>query len=242
MSQFRPQSFSLLPPVVKNLIIINALMYLLTVSNLTLDFGFDFKEHFSLFHWRSSLFKPWQFITYMFMHADIWHLIFNMFGLWMFGYTIENLWGSKRFLNFYIITGIGSSIFFLLTKELQLLPLIENINPEILEQICNTPYGMITSDVNYQPVSIIINTALLGASGAVYAVLMAYGMMFPNSIIHLYLLVPVKMKWFITGLIAYSLFRESTGSQDGIAHLAHIGGMIVAYILIKYWKKNNYLY
>ncbi len=242
MSQFRPQSFSLLPPVVKNLLIINVLMYLLTVSDLTLDFGFNMKEHLSLFHWRSSLFKPWQFITYMFMHADVWHMVFNMFGLWMFGYTIENLWGSKRFLNFYLITGVGSAVFFLITKEIQLVPLIENINPEVLDQICNTPFGMITTNVDLQPISQLINTPMLGASGAVYAILMAYGLTFPNSVVHLYFLIPVKMKWFITGLIVYSIFREATGSQDGIAHLAHLGGMLIGYLLIRYWKGKNYLY
>lgn len=242
MSQFRPQSFSLLPPVVKNLLIINGLMYLLTISDLTLDFGFNMTEHLSLFHWRSSLFKPWQLLTHMFMHADFGHLLFNMFGLWMFGYTIENIWGSKRFLNYYLITGVGASILFLLTKEIELIPLLEGVSPEVLDQICNTPYGMITTNIDLQPISMNINGPMLGASGAVYAVLMAYGLMFPNSVIHLYFLVPIKTKWFITGLIVYSIFREATNAQDGIAHFAHLGGMLIGFLLIKYWKRNNYLY
>ncbi len=222
MSQFRPQSFSLLPPVIKNLLIINGLMYLLTVSDLALDNGFSFDKYFALYHWNSEFFRPWQFITYMFMHADIWHLVFNMFGLWMFGYVIENLWGSKRFLNYYLLTGVGSALFFLITKEIQIQPYLDNVPQEVL----NSFYDI----------------RIVGASGAVYAVLMAYGLTFPNSIVHLYFVLPVKMKWFITGLIVYSIFRETTGSQDGIAHLAHLGGMLIGFIIIKYWKKNNYLY
>lgn len=222
MSQFRPQSFSLLPPVIKNLLIINGLMYLLTVSDLALDNGFSFDKYFALYHWNSEFFRPWQFITYMFMHADIWHLIFNMFGLWMFGYVIENLWGSKRFLNYYLLTGVGSALFFLITKEIQIQPYLDNVPQDVL----NSFY----------------NIRIVGASGAVYAVLMAYGLTFPNNIVHLYFVLPVKMKWFITGLIVYSIFRETTGSQDGIAHLAHLGGMLIGFVIIKYWKKNNYLY
>jgi len=238
---FRPQSFSILPPVIKNLLIINGILFLIKFTGISSEIGFDIEEQFSLFHWRSSHFKPWQIVTHMFMHANFMHLLYNMFALWMFGNTIENLWGSKRFLNFYLITGIGASILYLFTKEIQLQMIIDTISPEMLEQACNLPFRQNFVDPTLAQFGNIINTPMVGASGAVYAILMAYGLMFPNSIIHIYFVLPVKMKYFIMAMVLFSIYGETVGN-DNIAHLAHLSGMLIAYILIKYWKKNNYLY
>ena len=241
MSQFRFQSFSLLPPVIKNLIIINVLMYVLTISDLTLDFGINLTEEFSLFYWKSALFKPWQLVTHMFMHANFTHLLFNMFSLWMFGYTLENIWGSKRFFNFYMISGVGAGLIHLLATEIEVASLVQNVSPEVLEQLYNMPFRHITTSSEYLELSLAISTYSLGASGATYAILMGYGLMFPNSIIHLYLFIPIKVKWFITGLILLSMIGV-VGGSSGIGHIAHLGGMLVGYLIIRYWKRNNYLY
>ena len=146
-------------------------------------------------------FRIWQLLTYMFMHGSWSHIFFNMFALWMFGYVLENYWGSRRFLFYYLVCGIGAGL-------------------------CNliVPGWTIT----------------VGASGAVYGILLAFGMMFPNERIYLYFIMPIKAKWFVIGYAAIELLDGLFMTSDGIAHFAHLGGMLVGLILILYWRKHPF--
>ena len=197
--EYRPAGFRLLPTVVKHLLIINAICYLAYyvlaqrgIINLNAICG--------IYSLQTGEFRPWQPITYMFMHGSFDHLFFNMFSLWMFGSALENFWGSKRFLFYYLVCGIGA--------------------------------GLLNMLVPGAHVSV-------GASGAVYALLLAFGMMWPNNYIYLYFLVPIRTKWFIIGMIVIELFEGIFRSTDGIAHFAHLGGMLIGFLIILYWKRHG---
>ena len=222
--QYSPTGFKVLPTVVKNLLIINVLMFLATI---TLErFNIDLTDILGLHFFKASDFRIYQFVTYMFMHANFTHLFFNMFALWMFGNTLENIWGSQRFLLFYMVCGIGAG----LCQEL-----VQYI------QYSTTLANYATVDVGSQVVAMstylnMMNT--VGASGAVYGLLLAFGMMFPDSRIYLYFLFPIKAKWFVIGYAVLELVSGLTGGGN-IAHFAHLGGMLFGLLLILYWKKHG---
>lgn len=189
----------MLPPAVKNLLIINLICFLATMV-LERVYHSYLPGLMCLYPLQSGLFGIWQPFTYMFMHADLTHLVFNMFALWMFGYVIENFWGTRRFLAYYFICGLGAAVTSLLI-----------------------PGAHVT----------------LGASGAVYGILLAFGMMFPEERIYLYFFVPIKAKWFVIGYAALELFNGVFLINDGIAHFAHLGGMITGFVLIMLWRKKK---
>ncbi|MBR0177326.1 MAG: rhomboid family intramembrane serine protease [Bacteroidales bacterium] len=220
---YSPTGFKFLPTIVKNLLIINILMYLATI---TLDrFGIDMTSLFGLHFFKASGFRVYQFITYMFMHANFTHLFFNMFALWMFGNTLENLWGSKRFLLFYMVCGIGAGLCQELVQYVQYATsLADYANVNLGGQIVS-----MDSYLN------MMNT--VGASGAVYGLLLAFGMMFPNSMIYFYFLIPIKAKWFVIGYAVIELLLGLRGVGN-VAHFAHLGGMLFGLLLILYWRKN----
>ena len=221
--QYSPTGFRVLPPVVKNLLIINALMYLATFT-LT-RFNIDLTDVLGLHFFKASDFRVYQIITYMFMHANFGHLFFNMFALWMFGNTLENLWGSKRFLLFYMVCGIGAG----LCQEL-----VQYI--EYANSLAN--YTTVNVGGQIVPMSVYLNMMnTVGASGAIYGLLLAFGMMFPDSRIYLYFLFPIKAKWFVIGYAVIELITGLTGA-DNVAHFAHLGGMLFGLLLILYWRKN----
>ncbi len=279
MQHFQPTGFRILPPVVKNLLIINAIFFLATITSENV-FNFDLTEILGLKYFGASDFKPYQFISYMFMHGDFTHLFFNMFALWMFGAVIENYWGTKRFLIFYFITGIGAAIvhytvyYFQLSPTLTILdtfldnPTLENLKnitdnhkfhlnqesgliwnqfQEFSRYIQNLNYSSslqtgIDFIQNYREYYLNLPT-VVGASGSVFGLLLAFGMLFPNSLIYIYFLFPIKAKWFVIIYGAIELYSGFAGSNDGIAHFAHLGGMIFGIILILIWRKtdkNNY--
>jgi membrane associated rhomboid family serine protease len=227
-NNYRPGGFSLLPEVVKNLLIINGLFFLITivVGN---RFNIDLNQLLGLHYPQSEAFKPYQIITYMFMHGNLPHIIMNMFALWMFGTNIENYWGGKRFLIFYIVTGLGAAFIHYLVLYFSLvLPTLSEI--EALQSM-----GTIdNADANSIP-------PVVGASGAVFGLLLAFGMLFPEQMIYIYFAIPIKAKYFV---ILYGLIELSTGiynsSADKVAHFAHLGGMLFGFILIKYWRKKGY--
>ena len=196
----------MLPPAVKHLLIINAICYL-AYYVLYKQGIIDLNAVCGIWSLDSSKvpgaygFHLWQPLTYMFMHGSFDHLFFNMFTLWMFGAVLERYWGTRRFLFYYLVCGIGAGL---------LNMLIPGIHVSV------------------------------GASGAVYALLLAFGMMFPNEYIYLYFLVPIKTKWFIIGMVALELFEGVFRSYDGIAHFAHLGGMLIGLILILYWRKHPF--
>ena len=239
--QIRPGG--LMPPVVKNLLIINGLFFLATIAFST-SFGVDLVNYLGLHVPQSEHFKPHQLVSYIFMHGSMSHIAFNMFALWMFGTSIENYWGGKRFLTYYLITGLGAGFIHLGVVEAQLISIASELSFEEIELVKQEGLAILESGRNYSdPVlsklNILINTPTVGASGAVFGLLLAFGMMFPNAQIYLYFLLPIKAKYFV---IMYGAFELWSGIQnnpgDNVAHFAHLGGMLFGYILIKYWQKH----
>lgn len=212
------------PFIVKNLIIINIIVLVATMINENFMY-----ENFSLFSFHSPFFKPYQFITHMFMHGGIWHLFFNMYTLWIFGSILENVWGSKKFLLFYFVTGLGAALLHNLVLEIELSTLqnaVQSGNMAAQTSIMN-----------------ILRTPTVGASGAIYGVLLGYGMLFPNNIISLiFPPIALKAKWFVIIFGAIELLMGVTGTGSDVAHFAHLGGMIFGFILIMYWKKKGKMY
>ncbi len=209
MQNYRPSQS--LPPVVKNIMIINAIMLLATFV-IRSRFGINLNEWLALYYFESDFFYPHQLITSMFMHGDLSHLFFNMFTLYMFGVTLESVWGSKRFLTYYLITGLGASLVHWLVTFIR---------------IADAPY--------------LINSSVIGASGAVYGVLLAFGVLFPNTRIMLLIPpIPLKAKHFVLIIGAIALFSGFGNIPgDNVAHFAHLGGMIFGFILLKYWSKDR---
>ena len=222
--QYSPTGFRVLPPVVKHLLIINAILFLATF---TLNrFNIDLSDYLGLHFFLAKDFMPYQLFTYMFMHANFEHIFFNMFALWMFGNTLENIWGSKRFLLFYIICGLGAAV----SQEV-----VQFIDFEM-----RTDWqGLAILNDGMREVLNTWNT--VGASGAVYGLLLAFGMLFPDSRIYLYFLFPIKAKWFVIG---YAVIELLSGffTSGNVAHFAHLGGMLFGLILILIWKKKGKLY
>lgn len=173
------------------------------------------------------------------MHGNFTHLLFNMFALWMFGKVLENVWGGKKFLIYYMITGIGAACIHLLISQYQIIN-ISNQIPDMLNLAIEGRYNP-SIPISKRLTQLII-TPTVGASGAVFGLLLAFGMLFPNTLLYLYFAIPIKAKYFV---IAYGLLELYAGISnnpaDNVAHFAHLGGMIFGYFLIKYWKKNiNY--
>ena len=232
------QQFSHLPEVVKNLLIINGLFFLATWA--LQNQGIDLSKMFALHQFQSPDFEPWQLITHMFMHADFTHLLFNMFALWMFGKTLENMWGGKRFLTYYMITGFGAALIYIGYLQFQIYEIANNF-PELLEMAKERRYD--PSNIDSFKITQLVNTPMVGASGAVYGLLLAFGMLFPNSLIYLYFAIPVKAKYFVGGIGILALISGiGNNPGDNIAHFAHLGGMIFGIILLKYWKKKGDIY
>ena len=232
---YRPSSFSHLPEVVKNLLIINGLFFLATI---TLDgMGFDMYRFFGLHQFQSADFMPHQLVTHLFMHGNFTHLFFNMFALWMFGKVLENVWGGKRFLIYYMITGLGAAAIHLCVSQYQIFEL-SNKFPQFLELAKEGMYN--SQNLNSIRLTQLVSTPTVGASGAVFGVLLAFGMLFPNALLYIYFAIPVKAKYFV---IFYGLLELYAGISnnpaDNVAHFAHLGGMIFGFLLIKYWRKNS---
>jgi len=268
--QYSPTGFKLLPPVVKNLLIINGLFFLATIS-FNDAFGIDLDNLLGLHFFKSDLFSPYQLVTYMFLHADFGHILWNMFALWMFGYLLENVWGPKRFLTYYVITGIGAGIIQIAVSWWHFLPAEHAMNAYIsnpgidsfvsyvnqfpphsrdlfeklkafLSEWNNNPfdqkYVLQSSEYIVQLWQDQVSTPTIGASGAVYGILLAFGMMFPNMLVFIYFLFPIKAKWIVILYGAIELFSGiSNNPDDNVAHFAHLGGMIFGFVLILYWKK-----
>ena len=241
MSDIRFRNYSLLPPVVKNLLIINGIMYLATVAFETR--GIDLAGIFGLHYFTSSLFQFWQPITYMFMHGSFSHLFFNMFALWMFGAALENSWNEKRFLLYYMVCGIGAGLIQMLVIGLKVHLLTQNLSPESIQMVLDNGTKVLNLGQNYigdmGAFNLAINTATVGASGSVFGLLLAFGMMYPNNLIYVYFLLPIKAKWFVVVYGVLELWLGVSGANDNVAHFAHLGGMLFGFFLILYWNKGN---
>jgi membrane associated rhomboid family serine protease len=189
-------------------------------------FRIDLADYLGLHYIGASDFQPFQLVTYMFMHGSFAHLFFNMFALWMFGNTLENIWGANRFLLFYFVCGIGAGLVQELVQYIQYATTLQ-------------AYTSVNMGGHIVPMGEYLT---VGASGAVYGILLAFGMMFPNSTLYIYFAIPIKAKWFVLLYGVIELFSGLGGAADGVAHFAHLGGMLFGLILILYWKKKGNLY
>jgi membrane associated rhomboid family serine protease len=239
----RPSSFRQLPEIVKNLLIINGLFFLATISLKT--YGIDFTRWFALHQFQSENFMPHQLITHVFMHANPTHLLFNMFALWMFGKILENVWGGKRFLTYYMITGIGAAFIHLAVSQYEIWSLQSQLNSNNLSILLENGKSLLEGSQNYtHPImgklNLLINTPTVGASGAIFGILLAFGMLFPNTLLYIYFAIPLKAKYFVVIYGIIELYAGiSNNPADNVAHFAHLGGMLFGFILLKYWQKNN---
>ena len=241
---YRPSKFSYLPEVVKNLLIINGLFFLVTYV-LGSSFDLDLVKHLGLHNWQSPDFRPHQLVTHLFMHGSITHIFFNMFALWMFGNQLENVWGGKRFLTYFMITGLGAATLHIGVNQLQISLVEAKMSAEQISMVVKDGYAALRNGMNFtdplmRELNTLYHTPTVGASGAVFGVLLAFGMLFPNTLIYIYFALPVKAKYFV---IIYGAIELWSGIQnnpsDNVAHFAHLGGMIFGYFLIKYWRKNS---
>lgn len=242
--------FNNIPVVTRNLLIINFLVFL---ADMLLSKHGVMTRYLALHFVHSQDFMPHQFFTYMFMHGSFSHLFFNMFALFMFGRTLETVWGPKRFLSFYIITGLGAAALQLLISYFRYTTLLGELPPEvvpgILEKIHTEGYALIQKNHNYTDsflgsLNAIVNVPMVGASGAIFGILAGFGMLFPNS--ELFIIpfpFPIKAKYFVIG---YGLLELGLGFADrvgdNVAHFAHLGGLFAGLILLMYWKKKGTLH
>jgi membrane associated rhomboid family serine protease len=263
MNNYRPSLAGGLPVVVKNLLIINGLMFLLKSTFGENDFGRNLLDHWlGMFHPGSPHFRPWQLLTHMFMHADMMHLLVNMFALFMFGAPVERAFGSARFLTYYLVCGAGAAALHLGVQHAELLRDLAPLHAAgasadqvkaaaaavdqaeagtLLDGILGA-HRMGQSELlrvywDYQ-------STMVGASGAVFGLLLAFGMLFPNTEILLLLPpIPIKAKYFVVlyGLLElYGGLRGGMG--DNVAHFAHLGGMLFGYLLLRHWKRKQFLF
>lgn len=214
-----------LPTVTKNLLIINLLCFLGTI--VARRYGIDVENMLGLHFFLASDFNLAQFFTYMFMHANFSHIFFNMFAVWMFGRVLEQVWGPKRFLTYYLVCGIGAGVIQELVQFIEYTAVWSN-------------YESVNTGLEIIPMSVFLNElTTVGASGAVYGILLAFGMLFPNSQMFVFPIpMPIKAKYFVIGYAVLELLLGISGS-DGVAHFAHLGGMLFGLIFIIYWRKKN---
>lgn len=264
---YRP-AMSSIPPVVKNLIIINIL--LLVATFVLQNAGIDLVEHLAMYYPGSEKFRLHQIITHMFMHGGIWHLFFNMFALYMFGRVLESVWGSQRFLVYYFVTGLGAIVLHNFVNYLEFNSIQNAIeafrntpSPELLDQYVtknlpqasaqvrdfintwyddpsNSAYAAEGLTLMERVKELKMDIPTVGASGAVFGVLLAFGMLFPNTqLMLLFPPIPIKAKYFVIGYGLIELYLGFSKPGSNIAHFAHLGGMLFGYLLIKYWNNKT---
>ncbi|PWG79439.1 rhomboid family intramembrane serine protease [Pararcticibacter amylolyticus] len=231
MNSYRPSPLANISPVVKNLLIINGIFFLATLL-FSGNPNIPMVRWFAVFYFDSPAFEIWQVVTYMFMHGGWAHLLFNMFALYTFGSVLEYMMGSKRFLNFYLITGLGALA---LQYAIQALELYNITGYVAIPD--NFMLDTLTAD-NISKIREIYSSPMLGASGAIFGLLTAFGLLFPNAELMVFLIpVPVKAKYLIPVYIVIELFLGvAQFSGDSVAHFAHLGGALFGFILIKIWK------
>lgn len=237
-----------LPPVVKNIIMINALMLLASYAANSV-FEIDLNSVLGLYFPKSEQFMPVQIVTHMFMHGNFWHLFFNMYALYIFGQVLENVWGPKRFFIFYIVCGLGAALTYESVLAFQYNHLAQALSPENLQLVLDEGtatlnQGKVFSDSAMQSLQIFLNTPTVGASGAIFGVLLAFGVLFPNTqLMLLFPPIPIRAKYFVMIYGAIELYLAVTQPGSNIAHAAHLGGMLFGYLLLRYWRKTtNTLY
>jgi membrane associated rhomboid family serine protease len=233
-----------LPPVVKNLIFLNIFMLL---ADFTAQSAFNIRlsEYLGLHFPKSELFRPFQLLSHMFMHGGITHLFFNMFALFMFGRVLEMVWGPKRFLIYYFVSGIGAALIHSAVIAFQYNKVMGVISPVELQTVLDQGYEYFNMNRTFtnpimRQMQLILYTPTVGASGAVFGILLAFGVLFPNTqLMLLFPPIPIKAKYFVIGYGAIELYLAITQPGSNVAHAAHLGGMIFGYILIRIWRKTT---
>jgi len=234
-SQYRPGGFGGLPVVTKNIIIINVLLFVTKV--VLAQRGVNLDDYLGLHYYLAENFKPHQFITYIFMHGGISHIFFNMFGVYIFGQVLEQVWGPKRYLIFYLLTGLGAAIAQYVILHFEISDVLLAVNEEIASNRLSVQEKahLIDQKFNYLNRHVIV-----GASGSLFGLLGGFGMLFPNRQLYLYFLFPIKAKWLV---IAYGAFEIFSGIQndpnDSVAHFAHLGGLFVGILLVLLWRRDR---
>lgn len=240
-----------IPTVTKNLLIINVLAFFGTF--VAQSYGIDLAHYLGLHFIFSENFNFAQLITYMFMHGGFAHLFFNMFAVWMFGRILEQVWGPKRYLSYYLICGIGAGLISMLVTYIRMTVVKAGMSPEMIDTVYREGAGVLQEGMNYTypamaNLNALLNGVTVGASGAVFAILLGFGMLFPNQPLFIFPLpFPIKAKYFVTGYALIELYSGfANNPNDNVAHFAHLGGMIFGFILIMYWRKkdrgNGYYY
>lgn len=234
-NQFSPGRFDVLPVVVKNILILNGLFYLGTVA-LANAYRIDLVALFGLRFPAADSFAIWQPITHLFMHGSLGHLFFNMFSFWMFGSVLENLWGPKRFLKFYLITGFGAAILhYLVVYLIDLKPVLDQLDAQMA-----TANAQSLTYLESQRQYLLNLPNIIGASGAVAGIWIAFAYLFPNSTLYLFFALPVKAKYLAGFYVIYELYEAvQFNPNNNVAHFAHLGGMLFGYLLVRFWAGND---
>lgn len=213
-----------IPVAIRNIIVINVIVLIMTYLNENFMY-----EKFALFYPTSPFFHWWQPVTHMFMHGGLWHIFFNMYTLFIFGSALERVWGAKKFLIFYFVTGLGAAAIHTGVEWIQM-----------QSWLGAAAEGSLAAQ---NSIHMLKMTPTVGASGAIYGVLMGYAMLYPDSVLTLlFPPIPMKAKWFVLIFAAIELLTGITGVGGGIAHFAHLGGLIFGFLLMWYWKKKRTLY
>lgn len=277
-NQYRPSGFGYLPVVTKNILIINVLLFFAT-ELIKASKGIDLSEYLGLHFYSASNFKPHQFVTYIFMHGSFQHILFNMFGVYIFGQVLEQVWGPKRYLIFYLVTGFGAAIAQYIVMSMSIGPVLEsiqavqnNLQPATFEALLNkadfqstlsfdfsatynefvqkynnailerSPRAMALASqflIDYKN-QYLNSHVIIGASGSLFGLLGAFGMLFPNRYLYLYFFFPIKAKWLVTAYGAIELFSGlQNNPEDNVAHFAHLGGLFVGIIMVLIWRKDR---
>ena len=229
------------PTVTKNLIIINLLCFF--GAFVAERYGIDLNDVLGLHYFESEKFRLYQLFTYMFMHSGFEHIFFNMFAVWMFGRILETVWGPSRFLFYYVLCGVGAGLVQEVAQYFDFMPYMADMAQLStyasdavipIHGVSHTAAQWLTM---YERV---ISVSTVGASGAVYGILLAFGMLFPNSQMYVFPIpFPIKAKFFVIGYAVIELVLGMSQTADGVAHFAHLGGMIFGFLLILYWKKKR---
>ena len=232
-----------IPVVTKNLLAINVVMFLaLLVAG---QKGFDLNNTLGLHFFMSDEFHPYQLVTYMFMHGNCSHLFFNMFALFMFGRTLEYVWGPKRFLIFYIVAGVGAAFVQEIIGAVRYYMLVDGLDTDKISLVFSEGAAALRERKNFvlselAELNLVLNSQTVGASGAIYAILLGFGMLFPNERMFVFPIpYPIKAKYFVIGYALIELYMGTVGTPDGVAHFAHLGGMLFGLILILLWRKKG---
>ena len=232
-----------IPAVTKNLLIINVLFFFGAMA--AQRWGYDLNNLLGLHFFLSPDFNVAQLVTYMFMHANFEHIFFNMFALFMFGRTLEYVWGAKRFLIYYLVAGVGAAAIQEAVGAVRYYSLVSEMNPADVAIVLENGLDALKQHKNFinpslAELNLVVNATTVGASGAIYAILLGFGMLFPNERIFVFPIpAPIKAKFFVFGYALIELLLGVSGNPDGVAHFAHLGGMLFGLVLILHWRKKG---